>query len=145
LSVEDDANNLAAHLSALTVDERAKIRAILYKDTPLFLAEACSLTALHDGCPTSKVCGYRTLEIENEKGERFYVAHEGCKSVVYGKNAYSITDQCAKLSQLSISTFRIDCITRPYSDDDVKRISQAAATSKGLGGTHSANFHRELL
>jgi len=33
------------------------------------MAEACSLTALHGGCPSAKVCGYRQLEIENAEGK----------------------------------------------------------------------------
>ena len=59
LSVEDDLNNIRSQMAALSPAERREIQAIIYKDTPLFIAEACSLTALHNGCPGSNACGYR--------------------------------------------------------------------------------------
>lgn len=70
LSVEDDAVNMRDHLQRWPVPSAmSRPQAILYQDTPLFMAEACSLTALHGGCPGAKVCGYRTLEIEGPEGE----------------------------------------------------------------------------
>ena len=71
LSVEDDLENITSHLKRWPWDLGIRPQAILFKDTPLFIAEACSLTALHNGCPTAKVCGYRTLEIESPAGERY--------------------------------------------------------------------------
>jgi putative protease len=145
LSIEDDVVNMAAHIARLDAAARAELQAIVYKDTPLFIAEACSLTALHDGCPTSAVCGYRTLEIENPKGERFYVAHESCKSIVYGHDAYSITQRQAALRELGIRQFRIDFLTRPYDRSGVQRVLEAAATDATLAASHTANFDRRLL
>ncbi|MEI6398546.1 MAG: hypothetical protein WCO71_07245, partial [Pseudomonadota bacterium] len=113
---------------------------ILYKDTPLFVAEACSLTALHNGCPTSKVCGYRTLEIENSKGERFFVAHEGCKSIVYGKDAYAISGQRQRLMDFGVESFRIDFLTRDYDQQALSAIVMAVTRDETIPGTHTANF-----
>src|SRR5207253_1951805 len=41
LSVEDDLKNLSSHLSRWPWELDVRPRAILYKDTPLFIAEAC--------------------------------------------------------------------------------------------------------
>lgn len=143
VSVEDDFANLRAHLPRWPI--ALVPQAIVYKDTPLFIAEACSLTALHNGCPTSRVCGYRTLEIENDEGERFYVAHEQCKSVVYGKRAYSITSRITELQNLGVSDFRLDFLTRPYSEEQIHTVIDAALRAAALPHTHEANFARALL
>ncbi len=142
-SIEDDRRNLSELLAGWPAE--IEPQAILYKDTPLFIAEACSLTALHNGCPTSRVCGYRTLEIENDAGERFFVAHEQCKSVVYGKRAFSLLGSRRILEDMGVRRFRIDLLMRPYSADAIDQILDAAALDRPLADTHSANFHRHLL
>jgi U32 family peptidase len=138
LSIEDDFEDLQSLLSHWP--EGVVPQAILYKDTPLFVAEACSLTALHNGCPSGKVCGYRTLEIENSKGERFFVAHEGCKSVVYGKQAYSIAGERGRLMASGVSSFRLDFLTRDYDYEAFMSIVGAAINDQKISGTHTANF-----
>jgi putative protease len=91
------------------------------------------------------VCGYRTLEIENPKGERFFVAHESCKSIVYGQDAYALTHRQDALLALGIRRFRIDFLTRSYDAESVGRVLDAAVARAPLAGTHSANFDRRLL
>jgi putative protease len=143
LSIEDDLEDLTSLLSNWPRNG-ARPQVIAYKDTPLFVAEACSLTALHQGCPTNKVCGYRTLEIENSKGERFFVAHEGCKSVVYGKTAYSVAGSLAKLEALGVSDYRADFLTRPYTKEQFMDVLKAVAGDQVIPETHSANFDGRL-
>jgi len=145
LSIEDDYANLRAHLSQLSSAELAMVQVILYKDTPLFIAEACSLTALHGGCPTAKVCGYRTLVVENPKGERFHVAHESCKSIVYGDQAFSWTAHQAELAALGVQRFRLDFLTRRYDEESLDRVLRAATKRTKVATTHAANFDRILL
>jgi len=144
LSVEDDRENLGSQLGRFPWD-LARPRAILYKDTPLFIAEACSLTALHGGCPGSKACGYRTLEIENTKGERFTVAHEQCRSIVYGAAAYSIAERRPALEALGVRDFRVDFLTRPYGPDAALEILRRVDRGEAVADTHSAQFGRRLL
>ncbi|MCX6124936.1 MAG: U32 family peptidase [Proteobacteria bacterium] len=132
LSIEDDWDDTSAllqHWPQAGELEGILPVAILYKDTPLFVAESCTLTALHNGCPTGKVCGYRSLEIENSKSERFTVAHEGCKSIVYGAKAYSISGERKRLQQAGVSRFRLDFLTRPYAEGDFKRIVHAVVAN----------------
>ncbi len=144
LSVEDDCYNLAEHVPQI-LRTGLQPQAILYKDTPLFIAEACSLTALHDGCPTAKVCGYRSLTIRNRQGDVFHVAHESCKSIVYGEKAYSISQHRQQLQEMGVSAFRVDFLTRSYADEEMARIIHAAAAGTGIVGTHDANFSQVLL
>ena len=142
LSIEDDRENLSKVLHSWPAGLKAQ--AILFKDTPLFIAEACSLTALHNGCPTAKVCGYRSLEIENPAGERFMVAHESCKSIVYGKKAYSVTHFQQELLRLGVGLFRLDFLTRPYDSEGLTRVIDAALAGQPIIETHAANYERGL-
>ncbi len=142
LSIEDDSSGLAGLLGAWPQGVSPEV--ILYKDTPLFVAEACSLTALHNGCPSSKVCGYRTLEIENSKGERFHVAHEGCKSIVYGDKAYSISGQRQFFEDLGVRRFRVDVLTRPYSKEQFTSLLLNIFSDDSIANTHMANFKGRL-
>lgn len=139
LSIEDDYQDLESLLSHWP--EQVEPVAILYKDTPLFVAEACSLTALHNGCPSSKVCGYRTLEIENKKGERFFVGHEGCKSIVYGKTAYSISGERKRLMAAGVSQFRVDFLTRQYDRESFTVVLDSVFSDVKIAETHPANFY----
>ena len=143
LSVEDDLKNISD--TSLRWPAGLTPQVILFKDTPLFIAESCSLTALHNGCPTSAVCGYRTLEIENDAGDRFFVAHESCKSIVYDKKAYSIVHRRSALEGLGFRNFRIDFLTRPYSKEDFLHVLSSVFTQSTIAGTHTANFERTLL
>ena len=138
LSIEDDKVDISSIVSAWPAGIEPV--AILYKDTPLFVAESCSLTALHNGCPTNKVCGYRSLEIENSKGERFMVAHEGCKSVVYGTQAYSISDARIELQNIGVAKFRVDFLTRHYARDEFGAVLRAVWGGNPVAGTHQANY-----
>ncbi|WP_176736944.1 DUF3656 domain-containing U32 family peptidase [Oligoflexus tunisiensis] len=143
LSVEDDLPSLRSKLRNWPASVEPQI--ILYKDTPLFIAEACSLTALHHGCPTAAVCGYRTLEIENDEGERFFVAHESCKSIVYGKEAFAVSDHRRRLMELGVRDFRLDFLTREYTAEAMTAILDGIREGFKLPETHGANFERELL
>lgn len=142
LSIEDDWDDLSSLLKFWPLLSTST--AILYKDTPLFVAESCSLTALHNGCPTAKVCGYRSLEIENSKGERFVVAHEGCKSVVYGKTSYSISGERKRLEAAGVTQFRVDFLTRPYTTEQIHGVLDGVTRDVKLPETHPANFYGKL-
>jgi putative protease len=142
LSIEDDLHNLQILLKNW---HGPKPRMIIFKDTPLFIAEACSLTALHNGCPTGKVCGYRTLHIEDEQGERYFVAHESCKSIVFGDRAFSIVQDTNAIKSLGIDTLRLDFLTRQYSEESAIAVFTNAKNTQTIANTHTANFHGKLL
>ena len=143
ISIEDDGENIRQRLNNWPAQISPQI--ILYKDTPLFIAEACSLTALHQGCPTAAICGYRTLEIENPKGERFFVAHESCKSIVYGQKAFAIAQHRSRLEKMGCGDFRIDFLTRDYTAEAIQKVLGGIWQETVLPLTHSANFERELI
>lgn len=143
LSVEDDFNNIKE--SCKKWPEGITPQVILFKDTPLFIAESCSLTALHNGCPTNAVCGYRTLEIQNDAGEQFFVAHESCKSIVYDKRSYSITHKRKQLEEIGLRLFKADFLTRNYDEARFKEVMQGLIDTAAICETHVANFDRTLL
>jgi putative protease len=143
LSVEDDAANMKSLLAGFP--DNAQPQAILYKDTPLFIAESCSLTALHNGCPTSQVCGYRTLKIQNDEGEIFYVAHESCKSIVYAKQPFALSHKRSVLENLGVKYFRADFLTRLYDRESLQNVLLKILNDEVIEKTHTANFNRILL
>lgn len=144
LSVENDRASLANQLGH-TMEEGIFPESILYKDTPLFIAESCSLTALHGGCPTSKVCGYRTLEIANDEGEEFLVVHESCKSVVLGKKAFSISEERNWTAKVGVEFVRVDFLSRAYDKYSIETILNAVGKGAKIAETHSGNHFRKLL
>lgn len=143
LSIEDDFKNLSSHLRNWAAHAQPEV--ILFKDTPLFIAESCTLTALHNGCPTSAVCGYRSLEIEDEAGERFHVAHESCKSIVYGERPYAISDRVEQLADCGVKHFRVDFLTKEYGADAIQTVLEHCTQGQRISGSHPANFNRTLL
>lgn len=143
LSLEDDLTNIEAKLA--NWPQGIVPRVLLYKDTPLFIAESCSLTALHNGCPTAAVCGYRTLEIANDEGEQFEVVHESCKSIVVGKKAFGVSQYRERLMALGVKRFRVDLLTRSYDEEAIGQILTGVNRGAVIAETHTANFTRTLL
>ena len=142
LSLEDDKPNMDA---LLAVCDAKRFEAIAYTDTPLFVAEACSLAALYGGCPGAKVCKHETLKIENEHGDQFLVHHDRCRSTVIGENALAWSGSLDWFRERGVGYFRLDFTTRPYSFADVARIVEAVKADKFLPQTHSENLERVLL
>lgn len=144
LSIEDDHRNMHAQLKKWN-HSLVRPQVILFKDTPLFIAESCSLTALHNGCPTSAVCGYRTLEIQNDEGEIFYVAHENCKSVVFGKKSFSLAHKLQSFHSWGVQHFRVDFLTRMYETHQIVEVLDSCIRGDSIPQTHSAHFSASLL
>ncbi len=144
-SVEDDAKNIMDILSAWPRAAGIESQLIVFKDIPLFVAESCSLTALHNGCPGSTVCGYRSLEIEDEAGARYTVAHEACRSVVYSKEPFSLAGHRHLDVPDQFDWYRFDFLTRQYSWNQVKDIIHGALEHKLMPSSHTANVYKELL
>lgn len=142
LSLEDDRPNMEALLAA---SDPARFETIVYTDTPLFVAEACSLAALYGGCPGAKVCGHETLLIENEHGDRFHVRHDRCRSTVIGDKALAWSGRLDWFRKRGVHHFRADFTVRPYSVAQVKTIMDAVIHNKPVDHTHTENLDRVLL
>jgi putative protease len=142
VSIEDDKDNIFGLLQSV---HRDFLKVILFKDIPLFIAESCSLTALHNGCPTSKVCGYRTLEIEGEDNERYEVYHELCKSVVLSKTPFSLFSHLEELKTAGASSFQLDFLTKEYSFEGALKIYTNGLKNIAIPPFTTSNFTTKLL
>ncbi len=142
LSLEDDKPNMEALLQAC---DAHRFEVIGYTDTPLFIAEACSLAALYGGCPGAKKCGHETLFIENEHGDQFQVRHDRCRSTVIGDQALSWSGRFAWFRKRGVATFRLDFTTRPYTASQMADILAHAQQDRQPPGTHTENLERILL
>ncbi len=142
ISIEDDQENIFTLLGS---DLGDFLKVIVYKDVPLFIAESCSLTALHNGCPTSKVCGYRTLEIEGEDQERYDVYHELCKSVVLSKTPFSLLSHLNQLKEGGASSFQLDFLTKPYPFSQALEIYIKGLQGEAVRPYSTSNFSGKLL
>jgi putative protease len=141
-SIEDDKENI---FELLNQGVQPFMKMILYKDIPLFIAESCSLTALHGGCPTSKVCGYRTLEIEGEDKERYEVHHELCKSVVLSKKPFSLVPHLNQLVKRGVKSFQFDFLTKRYSFAEALEIFKNGKKGISVNECTDSNFMKKLL
>jgi putative protease len=143
LSVEDDVNNIKNHLQ--NWQAQAVPEMILFKDTPLFIAESCSLTALHNGCPGPKVCGYRTLVIEDEQKQIYHVAHESCRTIVYGDKPFAVSHFRSDLEEIGFRNFRMDFLTKPYTKEEIHAVIEAVEKGLVIPNSHLGNFSTSLL
>lgn len=82
---------------------------------------------------------------QSTSGERYMVSHEHCKSLVYAEQPFSILHRQAALLKAGVQDFRLDFLTRPYSQDGIRAILEGAAEGRPLPNTHTANFDRRLL
>lgn len=142
LSLEDDRPNMEA---LLATHDPGRFEVIAYTDTPLFIAEACSLAALYGGCPGTKKCGHEVLHIENEHGDRFQVRHDRCRSTVIGDNALSWSGHLDWFKARGVRHFRIDFTVRDYSFEEMEARLKAVVGDHLLPATHTENLHRILL
>ncbi|MDJ0837495.1 MAG: U32 family peptidase [Acidobacteriota bacterium] len=142
LSLEDDRPNMEALLASV---DPAAFEVIAYTDTPLFVAEACSLAALYGGCPGARVCKHETLHISNEHGDTFQVRHDRCRSTVVGDQALSWSGRLNWFRRRGVHHFRADFTTRPYTVEEVRRIMDHLVDDKPITKTHTENLDRILL
>ena len=142
LSLEDDRPNMAALLAAC---DPTRFEAIAYTDTPLFVAEACSLAALYGGCPGAKTCCHETLFIENEHGDHFEVRHDRCRSTVVGDRALSWSGDLAWFRARGVRNFRLDFTVRDYRIEDIAQRFQRVRSDLPITNTHTENLDRILL
>lgn len=142
LSLEDDRKNIESLLEHV---EPAAFEVIAYTDTPLFIAEACSLAALYGGCPGAKVCRHETLHIENEHGDHFQVRHDRCRSTVIGENALSWSGHLEWFKKRGVGHFRADFTVRDYQPEHIEEIMARIKTDSAITGTHTENLNRTLL
>lgn len=142
LSLEDDRDNMAALLAA---NDPGRFEVIAYTDTPLFIAEACSLAALYGGCPGTKTCGHEVLHIENEHGDRFQVRHDRCRSTVIGDRALSWSGHLQWFADKGVRNFRMDFTVRDYSASEIQTKVDSMLSDRAILQTHTENLERTLL
>ena len=142
LSLEDDRGNMEALLEA---NGPSEFEVIAYTDTPLFIAEACSLAALYGGCPGTKTCGHEVLHIENEHGDQFQVRHDRCRSTVIGDRALSWSGNLKWFADKGVRNFRMDFTVRDYTAEQIKDRASFILNDLPLPQTHSENLDRTLL
>lgn len=142
LSLEDDFSNMKALLQST---DASQFEVIAYTDTPLFIAEACSLAALYGGCPGAKTCGHETLFIENQHGDQFEVRHDRCRSTVIGKKPLSWSGRLHLFQNLGVGHFRIDFTVRDYGQEEMEAVIEWVLKNQPVPETHTENLERVLL
>ena len=141
-SIEDDLGNLSDLLQRV---EASRIEVIAYTDTPLFLAEGCSLAALYGSCPGAKTCGHETLHIENDHGDLFDILHDRCRSVVTSDRPLCWSGSLDHFRAKGVSFFRIDFCQKPYRPEHAMHIIEKVLKNQNLDGSHSENLYKLLL
>ncbi len=83
--------------------------------------------------------------MENEKGERFFVSHETCKSIVYSEQAAGFSHLQTRYINLGIQHARVDFLTKLYTAEDVTAIFEWVSRRQHIPQTHSVNMEGCLL
>lgn len=141
LSVEDGIENMRAVLGEFGPE--ADI--VTYQDTPLFTAESCVYANMLGHCPGRAYCGFHEMTMKNSYGEEFLAVDHHCRTIIMGKEAYSIAHRQSELQKAGASRFRLDFIHRKFTGEEIRAICDAAMRSQPIAATNEGNWSRTLL
>lgn len=119
--------------------------AVVYQDTPLFLAESCAYANLIGGCPGKANCRFESMQMESVHGEKVTALDYHCRTIVLNQSPFCLSDRLEDLKSLGVRRLRADFIYRLYPDDEVRetfrRIRQGRPHPRG----QAASWDRGML
>jgi putative protease len=118
---------------------------ILYQDTPLFTSEACVWANMKNACPGLDRCGFESMVLKNEYGDRFTAINEACRTVIINERPFSIIHLIKAFLEAGHRDYRIDLCYKDYTPDMVRDILSGIQGNKKMKNSTTGNFERELL
>ncbi len=140
LSPEDGLANMATLAGAFPEEAVA----IVYQDTPLFVAESCAYANLIGGCPGKENCQFESMELVSKSEERVTALDYHCRTIVLNQGAFCLGDRLADLASVGVRNVRADFLYRRYAPARVREIWQTLRAGRMVKGGHAANFDRGL-
>jgi putative protease len=138
LSPEDGMENLKTLLSDST-------DLILYQDTPLFTSEACVWANMKNACPGLDRCGFESMVLKNEYGDRFTAINEACRTVIINERPFSIIHLIKAFLEAGHRDYRIDLCYRDYTPETISDLLSGIQSGKKVKDSTIGNFERGLL
>jgi putative protease len=141
LSPEDGLANMKALL-----DEFAEIAtAIVYQDTPQFLAESCAYANLIGGCPGKANCSFESMQMVSSHGEKVTALDYHCRTIVLDQGPFCLSPHLDELREAGAVNFRVDFVYIKYGPDEAVERWRAVRAGRPVPGGHAANFRRGVL
>jgi len=138
LSPEDGMENMKKLLSDNT-------DLILYQDTPLFTSEACVWANMKSACPGIDRCGFESMTLKNEYGDRFTAINEACRTVIINERPFSIIHLVKTFLEAGQMDYRIDLCYRDYTSEAISDLISGIQSGKRVENSAIGNFERGLL
>jgi len=134
-----------ANFGSLFKEFGAKAVAIVYQDTPLFLAESCAYANLIGGCPGKANCRFESMEMVSTHGEKVTAIDYHCRTIVLNNGPFCLSPRLSELLRAGAQRVRADFIYRKYDPATVRKIWRALRAGQAIPGGHAANFDRGML
>lgn len=119
--------------------------AIVYQDTPQFLAESCAYANLIGGCPGKANCSFESMEMVSSHGERVTALDYHCRTIVLNDGPFCLSPRLKDLAKAGAVALRADFIYRPYDPAEVRRRWRLVRAGRPVPGGQAANFDRGIL
>src|SRR5579864_335472 len=141
LSPEDGLDNMRPMLAEFG----PQAVAIVYQDTPLFIAESCAYANLIGGCPGKANCKFENMEMESSHGEKVTAIDYHCRTIVLNQGPFCLSRRLKDLAEAGAVNLRADFMYRKYTPEEVRDRWRLVRAGKVVPGGHAANFDRGVL
>jgi putative protease len=119
--------------------------AIVYQDTPLFIAESCAYANLIGGCPGKANCKFESMEMASSHGEKVTALDYHCRTIVLNQGPFCLSDRLDDLSRAGALSLRADFVCRKYEPVQVRDLWRKLRAGQPVANGHAANFDRGIL
>lgn len=146
LSPEDGQGNMQALLAA----HAARLRVILYQDTPLFISESCAFASQAGHCEGPTRCrvraqglaepGSNAVTLRAGKGGEYLLLSDACRTVVVNRAPFSLTAHVEALRQAGARRFRVDYVWRHYTAQEALEVWRRVRRGLPVASSNSGTF-----
>jgi hypothetical protein len=134
-----------ANMTPLFAEYGPRAVAIVYQDTPLFVAESCAYANLIGGCPGKANCSFDEMQMVSSHGERVTALDYHCRTIVLNQGPFCLSTRLKNLAAAGAKSLRADFVYRRYEPEEVRDVWRRLRAGKPIPGGHAANFDRGVL
>jgi len=134
-----------ANMKSMFAEFGPRAVAIVYQDTPLFIAESCAYANLIGGCPGKANCRFESMEMESSHGEKVTAIDYHCRTIVLNQGPFCLSRRLNDLAKAGAQSLRADFVYRNYTPEEVRERWRLVRAGIAIPGGHAANFDRGVL
>lgn len=146
-SPEDDGANLRALLAGCGRRRDGAGRpltqsacVVAYQDVPLFTGEACARSALTGCRGDGQACARQPLTVQDSFGASYLLLSRGCRTTLISARPLCLAGRLAELTACGVRHARVDFLHRPYTPEEVTRITATVQAGRMPEGTREGNY-----